>query len=498
MKKRVALVGIYHESNTFNKRLTVYDDFVNSRLLKGAAIIEQYKNAYHEIGGFIEALDKEAIALVPVFYAEATPGGMVRTDAYLQLKQELLQLLEEALPVDAVLVAPHGAGVCETCPDMDGDWLRAVRQLVGAAVPVVGTLDPHANVSVQMVQQTTALIAYATNPHLDQRQTGIKAAQLLNRILLGGFKVQQELLQLPLVISIEQQNTNTEPCLSLYREVQDIAGAAGVIQVSITLGFPYADVYEMGTAVIVITGEGVNTTSLIPELSTCFMKRLQQFCGEKLPPERVIEHTSQAARPVLLLDMGDNVGGGSAGKSMFLMDLLEAAKATKAVICIHDPATVRAVSGLGSGARSTITFNTLDALNREQSYAVTVLDHRDGYFREPDPRHGGQVQYDMGKVALLKTDLGNLIVITTLRVPPFSSRQLSSLGIVLEELNWIIAKGVNAPIAAYRDICPVIIQVNTPGETCADITQFNFKNRRRPLYPFDVITADETGDLSGI
>ncbi|HEX7755032.1 MAG TPA: M81 family metallopeptidase, partial [Niabella sp.] len=116
MKKRVALVGIYHESNTFNKRLTVYDDFVNSRLLKGAAIIEQYKNAYHEIGGFIEALDKEAIALVPVFYAEATPGGMVRTDAYLQLKQELLQLLEEALPVDAVLVAPHGAGVCETCP----------------------------------------------------------------------------------------------------------------------------------------------------------------------------------------------------------------------------------------------------------------------------------------------------------------------------------------------------------------------------------------------
>ncbi|MCF3107702.1 M81 family metallopeptidase [Niabella sp. CC-SYL272] len=498
MKKRVALVGIYHESNTFNKRLTVYEDFVNSRLLKGAAIIEQYKNAYHEIGGFIEALDKDAIELVPVFYAEATPGGTIGASAYLQLKQELLQLLEAVLPVDAVLVAPHGAGVCETCPDMDGDWLLAVRQLVGPTTPVVGTLDPHANVSVQMIQQTTALIAYATNPHLDQRQTGIKAAQLLNRILLEGLKVQQELLQLPLSISIEQQNTNTEPCRSLYREVQDIATAEGVIQVSIILGFPYADVYEMGTAVIVVTRQGENATQLFPELSACFMKRLPQFRGEKLNPEELLEQALTAERPVLLLDMGDNVGGGSAGTSMFLMDLLEAAGATKAVICMHDPATVRAVSGLKAGTRSAIAFHRLNPLNREQAYKVTVLDHRDGSFREPAPRHGGQVQYDMGKVALLKTDQGNLIVVTTFRVPPFSSRQLSSLGIVLEELNWIIAKGVNAPVAAYRDICPVMLQVNTPGETCADATRFDFKNRRKPLYPFETITGNETGNLAGI
>ncbi|WP_090390608.1 M81 family metallopeptidase [Niabella drilacis] len=498
MKKRIALVGIYHESNTFNKRRTGYDDFENSHLLTGAAIVEQYEKAHHEIGGFIEALDKNAIELVPVFYAEATPGGMVCTDAYQRLKQELLQLLEAVLPVDAVLVVPHGAGVCETCPDMDGDWLQAVRKMVGPAIPVVGTLDPHANVSVQMIQQTTALIAYATNPHLDQRQTGIRAAQLLNRILLEGFSVKQELLQLPLSISIEQQHTNAEPCLSLYREVQEAAGAARATHVSIVLGFPYADVHEMGSAVIVIAGQGLDTTQLMTEINACFIKRLSQFRGEKLSPQRAIDQASQGEKPVLLLDMGDNVGGGSAGTSMFLMDLLEAAGATKAVICIHAPATVAALAGLGSGTRSVVALDALNVLNRAQPYRVTVLGHYKGHFREPDPRHGGQVQYNMGEVALLKTELGNLIVVTSLRVPPFSSRQLSCLGIELEGLNWIIAKGVNAPVAAYRDICPVMIQVNTPGETCADITLFDFKNRRRPLYPFETITGNETGNLPGI
>ncbi|MBZ4191397.1 M81 family metallopeptidase [Niabella beijingensis] len=485
--KKIALIGIYHESNTFNKRPTVYADFVNGHLLKGADIVAHYKNAHHEIGGFIEALNDAHIELIPVMYAEAAPGGTVTTETYLRLKAELGALLQQVLPVDGVLVAPHGAGVCEDYPDMDGDWLSYVRALVGTEVPIVGTLDPHANVSLLMIEKTNALFAYATNPHLDQRATGIKAAQLLKRLLFENTVFRQRLIQLPLSISIEQQNTNCEPCLSLYREVQRTAADHGALHVSIILGFPYADVPEMGTSLILITEGDSNWEQLITQLRSCFFSRLQQFRGEKLRLQAVLPDAGALKKPVLLLDMGDNVGGGAAGTSMYLMDLLEAAGQTRACICITHAATVEAIARFETGDRFELSFGHIDTLNREAPYSVTLISRGDGFFTEPDPRHGGQSAFNMGKVVVLKTANQNTIIVSSLKVPPFSSRQLTSLGIVLEEQNWIIAKGVNAPIAAFKDSCATILQVDTPGETCADITTFSFKNRSVPLYPFEAI-----------
>lgn len=485
--KKIALIGIYHESNTFNKRPTVYADFVNGHLLKGTDIITHYKNAHHEIGGFIEALNDPRIELIPVLYAEATPGGTVTTETYLRLKTELGALLQPVLPVDGVLVAPHGAGVCADYPDMDGDWLSYVRALVGAEVPIVGTLDPHANVSPLMIEKTNGLFAYATNPHLDQRATGIRAAQLLKRLLFENAVIQQRLIQLPLSISIEQQNTNREPCLSLYREVQRAAADHGALHVSIILGFPYADVPEMGTSLVLITEGDEQCDELITVLISCFLSRLDQFRGEKVRLQTMLPDAGALKKPVLLLDMGDNVGGGAAGTSMYLMDLLEAAGQTGACICITDAATVEAVSRFETGASFEWSFGQIDPLNREAPYRVTLTSRQDGFFTEPDPRHGGQTAFNMGEVVVLETVHQNIIIVSSLKVPPFSSRQLTSLGIVPEEQNWIIAKGVNAPIAAFKDTCATILQVDTPGETSADITTFSFKNRRVPLYPFEAI-----------
>ncbi|MBO9592669.1 MAG: M81 family metallopeptidase [Niabella sp.] len=491
MKKRVALAGIYHESNTFSKRPTTYADFEKGHLLRGADILAQYKDAHHEIGGLIAALDPDRVELVPLLYAEATPGGTIEKATYERLKNELAALLEAALPLDAVLVTPHGAAVADDYPDMDGDWLQQVREVVGNTIPVVGTLDPHANVSQRMAQATNALFAYATNPHLDQRETGKKAGALLQELLFKNRHVKQELLQLPLQISIEQQHTGKEPCRSLYREVQEIAVNMGAHSVSILLGFPYADVYEMGSAVLVISDALTDTKPWLPRLEACFLDRLPSFCGERTTLQQILPQASGLQKPVLLLDMGDNVGGGARGCSMYLLDQLEAAGKDKACVCITSRQTVAFISKFNPEDEFSISFKELDEHNREAPYKVRLLGFRDGAFTEPDPRHGGQVHYDMGRVALLQTEAGNIIVVASLRVPPFSSRQLTSLGIEPEKLEWIIAKGVNAPMAAYKDICPVMIQVHTPGETGADMTVYTFKNRRKPLYPFETI-SDET------
>jgi len=273
----------------------------------------------------------------------------------------------------------------------------------------------------------------------------------------------------------------------LYRAVQKIAGDMGAVGVSIILGFPYADVYEMGSAVMVISDAHINTRPWIPRLEACFLNRLPSFCGERVTLQQVLPQAPGLQKPVLLLDMGDNVGGGARGCSMFLLDLLEAAGKDRACVCISSRKTVAFISKFQTGEVFTISFRELDEHNRKAPYNVRLLGFRDGAFTEPDPRHGGQVQYDMGKVALLQTEMGNIIVVTSLRVPPFSSRQLTSLGIEPGKLDWIIAKGVNAPMAAYKDICPVMIQVHTPGETGADMTAYPFKNRRKPLYPFETI-----------
>ena len=176
---KVALLGIVHESNTFVKELTTLDHFRKSRWLFGNDVIDEYKHAFHEIGGMIEAMDEAGIEIVPVMYAEATPGGMVATEAFEHLTNEMFSSFQQVLPVDGCLVVPHGAGVCETYPDMDGQWLAQLREIVGSSTPIIGTIDPHANVSTLMIKSTNALVAYKTNPHIDQRSAGKEAGRLM-------------------------------------------------------------------------------------------------------------------------------------------------------------------------------------------------------------------------------------------------------------------------------------------------------------------------------
>jgi microcystin degradation protein MlrC len=109
----------------------------------------------------------------------------------------------------------------------------------------------------------------------------------------------------------------------------------------------------------------------------------------------------------------------------------------------------------------------------------------DGKFSEKAPRHGGQVHFNMGEIAVLSTENGNMVMLTSLRTAPFSLQQMTAFQIAPENFDVIVAKGVNAPIAAYAPVCSSILRVDTPGVTRADMTAFPYKNRRRPLYPFE-------------
>jgi microcystin degradation protein MlrC len=483
-KFRIGLLGIYHESNTFVDGVTTINDFKKGRLLKGAKIIDEYKDAHHELGGAIEVFTNKEVDLLPVFYAETTPGGLISESTYLELTDQMFRELEAALPFDACFVVPHGAAVAENHRDMDGEWLQLLRKKIGENIPIVGTLDPHANISHAMVDCTQGLFPYSTNPHIDQRETGRKAANFLLKILRQEIDPAQFLYHTTVAISIEQQYISAEPCKSLYKFAEILREGENALHINIAIGFPYADVYEMGTSVIIIVNKHFqNETSIKAQLESYFIKEKEKFVGKKDSMDSQLLSITESRRPVLLLDMGDNVGGGSDGTSTYLLEKLERTT-YRSFICIYDPAAVEKCI-----SQRQENFNLSLGLNPETGNAyetvVTLVSMHNGKFREEQPRHGGQIHYDMGKTAVVVTKKGNTILLHSKRIPPFSLAQLTSCKLNPAVFDVIVAKGVNAPIAAYGPVCPTIIQADTPGVTQADMTKFNFKNRRKPLFPFE-------------
>jgi len=487
---RVGLIGIAHESNTFINSRTTLQEFEDGHLFYGQPIVEEYRNAYHEVGGIIEVLSQQDdITLVPLMYAEATPGGKIDAKTSQFLTEKMVEIVKKETNLDGLMVVPHGAGVSETHDDFDGYWLQLMREQF-EGIPIVGTMDPHGNLSALMVEMTDALVAYKTNPHVDQRDVGREAAWIMVNALRGKSEPVQVLGASNVAISIEQQFTAGEPCLSLYGIANDLCQKEGVLSISILLGFPYADVYDMGTSFLVVTD---NDKQLATDCTTQLINYLHEnhrdFVGEKVSVEQALVAVDKAAKPVLLLDMGDNVGGGSPGDSTFILEALDAKSECRSFVCIQDPEAVAQLAKLSPGAELELAMGAkTDNLHGKPFQSkVTLLKMVEGRFTESQPRHGGQVNFDMGPTAIVKTNNDTTIMLTTLRTVPFSLQQMLHFDILPEDFDVIVAKGVQAPIAAYASVCPTIIRVNTAGVTTADMLKFEYKNRRSPLYPFEDI-----------
>lgn len=487
---RVGIIAIQHESNTFVSQETTLNDFRRDALLVGSEMTDYCKGTQHETGGFYGQLQSEHIEFVPLLLALATPGGPLTAETASHLIELAVGQLHRAGNLDGLLVAPHGAAVAENILDFDGHWLHRIRNEVGNEMPIVGTLDPHANVSQQMVEATTALVAYRTNPHVDQHRTGRNAAVLLARTLRSEVNPTQSFAQPPMAISIDRQETAAEPCRDLYQRADDMLLEAGVLSTSIALGFPYADVAEMGTSFIVVTdNDRQQAGAAASTLAEHGWARRQAFsCG--LPNiEAAIQEVLLKQDRVCLLDVGDNVGGGAAGDGTSLLRELCEKKFTSSLVCIWDPKAASTARTLGVGKQAELSIGGIEATEQGPPLSATVSVQwlGDGRFTETAAVHGGRNAYDMGPTAVVQLVDGPTVVLMSNRVPPFSLGQLTACRLDPAAFRVIVAKGVHAPVAAYRAVSDRFIRVNTPGITAANMKQFEFHHRRRPMFPFEEI-----------
>jgi microcystin degradation protein MlrC len=477
-----------HESNTFATAITDRSRFLEGSLARGAAILEIWQEAHHEMGGFIEGTARSGFEIVPTVMAWATPSGPVADEVLGEIVPELAQAVKQG-GADGLLLALHGAMVTLSHPDADAEVLRRLRWALGPTLPIVTTLDYHANVAPAMADLSNALIGYQTYPHVDQRLCGLKAAALIAQAVRGQIHPVAAVAKPPLVINLLGQETDREPMRSLMARAREAEERPGVLSVSVMAGFPYADVPAIGPAVIAVAdGDKRLAQSVADELSErLWAIREDLFVRCRGPKEAVRQAIECGMRPVVLVDLGDNIGGGSAGDGTVILDEIIKQQAREAVVVLHDPAAVALAQRLGPGAEFTGLVGGRVDRRHGDPVAVqgVVRSLHDGKWVERDPRHGGRRFNDQGATAVIDLVNANTLVVNSLRTPPFSLGQLESLGINPSRQAILVVKAAVAYKAAYGPIAAGVIEVDTPGLTAVDPRSFTYRHRRRPMFPWE-------------
>jgi microcystin degradation protein MlrC len=487
----VGVAMLMHESNSFNASPTQKADFtvVPGDSAQWRSFFSAQKN---EVTGFLDVLDTEkSIRVVQGLYGSATPKGPVAKAVYENLVTEMIASLRAGGKLDGILLALHGAMVAEHFPQADEETLRRVREAF-PQIPIVVTHDFHANISPRTLSYCTALIVYQQTPHLDTRERGQRAARILVRTLKGEINPVQTIVRPPMVFNILYHNTFSGVLHPITQDSMNLeASNAKVLSASVLAGYQYADVPFMGPSVVVVTDGDRNLAEREAKRLADRMWAVREELKVNAPdPAAAVRRAMSASKfPIALMDTGDNIGGGSAGDSTFLLEELLKQKAQGWVVVMYDPAAVEAAVRAGIGGRFDMVVGGKTDNQHGKPVAVRgrVRSLDDGNYIETAIRHGGNTFFHMGLTAVIEAEgstntMKNYLVVTKERSSPNSIHQIVHLGIYPERQRILVAKGTIAPRAAYEPVSAEIILVDSPGATAVNPARFTFKNVPADLY----------------
>jgi microcystin degradation protein MlrC len=529
---RFAILGISHETNTFSRVPTDYAAFEAADILRGHELVDRFKDSTYTIAGYLQAAEELGFEAVPLMWAQTGPLSTITRDAYDRLTEEMFGMLREQGPWDGVLIANHGAAVAEHHPDMDAAFAEGVRAIVGPAVPIGGTLDMHGNVSKRLVDVADITMVWRTNPHLDPKSRSRKCAELVFRTAKREIRPVQWIETPPLVVNIVQQFTGQEPMKSLVADCVAANERPGILDTSIAEGYPYSDVEQMGMAWIAIADGDLDAAkdaagwmasraweqrealnAPIASIGEALDLAVARYRGPRplgdadpVPADgtplaaaassQTTDGLAPRLGPIVLMDVGDNIGGGSSADSTAILEEAQRRGITSLLQTLYDPEAVAACVAAGVGAEVSLEVGakTDDLHGRPVAVTGTVRTIVDGHWEDPGVTHGGFRFFHGGTMVRLDTTDGHTLVLTSLRVGNTSRYQMYSTGIHPETYRIVVAKGVVSPRPAYQPIAGEVILVNTPGVASADLSTFTYHRRRTPLYPFERDATYTPGD----
>ena len=483
---RIAIAAFMHESNTFASLPTRVSDFT---VHEHDDLMNHYAGTFDEMAGFIAGAEELGYELCPILGAVATPSGAVTAEAYEHYVGRILTGLEGADALDGVLLALHGAMVAEEFPHADAETARRVRALLGPDVPLVVTHDYHANVPARLLEHVDALVIYKTNPHIDQRERGMQAASILTRTARGEVKPCCAIAKPELVYNIYFHNTSRPPMQPIMARAIALEQESGILACSVAAGYQYADVPEMGPSIVVVTdGDQARAQGEADDLGTAMWATREQLRAEVADPAAAVAQAMVSAEaPVTLLDMGDNIGGGSSGDATFVLEQLLAQQAGGWVVTIWDPESVQACVAAGIDGQVDLRVGGKADDQHGPSLPVSgrVRTLHDGSYEETERRHGGGRYFDQGLSAVVEVgrpECSGLLVLTTQRAMPNSIHQITCMGIQPHQQRILTAKGAVAPRAAYEPVSARLIEVDSGGATAIHRSPQEYHRARQTLH----------------
>jgi microcystin degradation protein MlrC len=486
---RVALIHVSQETNDFHPVLTTLADYAAFGIHEGPAILEKARG-HAAIDGWIDAIaaSKLPVEWVPIVWAVAGAGGRISTEARQFFLDAIRRNLAAAGPLDALAVHLHGACSAEGVDDVEGEQLALIRAMRGANIPLVLSLDHHADVTKLMVDCADAIVAHRTQPH-DPYDTGHVAGQLMARVLRGEVKPTMAYRKLPLITHQEQFLTAAGPMKDWFDQARAMEADPRVLQVSPCPMQPWLDVAEGGWATIVTTNNDPALAHALADQSADFAwARRHEFMEQTAVPidEAVRMADAENRGVVVLSDTGDTVFGGTAGDSNLILEsILRQGISGRALVPLISPQNVAALVAAGEGATVTVELGGTAATDFFTPLPVTGTVRKIApgritvpSFTRPNIDQGTTVIFEAGPVTIFLTERRG----TAGNVPD----TYRLFGIEPADYKMAVLKTASN-FQYFAPITSRVIRVDTTGPGQSDVKSLPWKRVPRPFFPIDDI-----------
>jgi microcystin degradation protein MlrC len=501
---RVLTARFMHETNTFSRVKTDLGEWRKRDFHRDNEIPAAFRGTRSALGAGFEAADKYGWTLIHPISANANPSGTVTDDAFEHIAGAILAAARNQGPIDGVLLHLHGAMVVESHEDGEGELLARLRTVLGPEIPIVVTLDLHANVTQAMADHASALIAFRTYPHIDAYERSWQGAELLERAMRGEIRPKTVIATRPMLYGLDWGRTQRGPMAELIARGEALENAGEVLAVSICAGFPLADIRDVGpTVTVTVDGNAAQgQTKTGQAIAEEFMDHA--WATRDFTTVNMLTVAEAVARcregkagdkPLVVADFTDNPGGGGYGDATaFLKSLVDAGVESVAFHAICDPEAVAAgmKSGIGP-ATLTLGGKTDPALGGGPLTLAGEITHlTDGRFVAYGPMGGGvERNYGPSLVFRAKGPMGGGvdIILISNNGQATDLAQFTSLGIDPTRYATVAVKSMQHFRAAFEPIAREVILVHTGALCQVDYNPKNFQRVRRPIWPIDEIAV---------
>ncbi len=485
-RPKLVLGMMMHETNTFSPVATPLASF---RPLQGEAAIAEFTDTNTQLGGFLDVARRAGAEIVLPVAGGAHPSGYVEKAAYEDMADAIVGAVRGGC--DAVCLALHGAMVAEHVDDGEGELLRRIRA-VAPRVPIAVGLDFHSHMTPAMVDNATLIAGYCTYPHVDMGETGRRAGEALLRTLRGEIRPLMVWGSKPMMTSTLVHAPSRQPMKDIMDQAMAAEASGAVVLASVFGGFPHSDIPHISLSTVIVCDDTAEAGQALRDrlLATAWDRR-EEFLYRGAPlAEQVAHARSLHEGPVILVDHGDNTASGGTQDVMRVIEEVMRQGLTDVVagpIC--DPAGVRRLVEAGTAASVTLPLGgrvdmpQIDLPGRPLTVTGKVTRITDGQFTVTGPMATG-TRVRMGRTAVLDTGAVQ-IVVSEGRSEPFDTGVFTHCGIDPRRKRYVLIKSRQHFRAGFEPIARHIVLCDGDGVTSSDLRLFTYRNRRRPLFPFE-------------